>query len=105
MQALLRERSDIFMKRIERVYDKDVPYWTNSREANVMFIQIVENNLKSRLEHSSWVSLNDGFDGLGFPRTIEGQMFVWKKKNISFTLIPINEHDIKIIFEGLIPLF
>ena len=52
------------MKRIERVYDKDVPYWTNSREANVMFIQIVENNLKSRLEHSSWVSLNDAFDGL-----------------------------------------
>ena len=49
-----------------------------------MFIQIVENNLKSRLEHSSWVSLNDAFDGLGFPRTIEGQMFVWKKKNISF---------------------
>lgn len=93
------------MKRIERVYDKDVPYWTNSREANVMFIQIIENNLKSRLEHSSWVSLNDAFDGLGFPRTIEGQRFVWKKKNISFTLIPINEHDIKIIFEGLIPLF
>ena len=104
MQSLLRERSDIFMKRIERVYDKDVLYWTNSREANVMFIQIVENNLKSRLEHSSWVSLNDAFDVLGFPRTIEGQMFVWKK-NISFTLIPINENDVKIIFNGLVSLF
>ena len=92
------------MKQIEMVYDKDVQFWTNSREANVMFIRIIENNLKSRLEHSPWVSLNDAFDGLGFPRTIEGQMFVWKK-NTSFTLIPINEHDVKIIFDGLVSLF
>lgn len=92
------------MKQVEAMFDKNTVLWTDNRETNVWLIENVKACLNRRLEYSSWVSLNDALDELGIPRTKMGQVTVWKNQVI-FELIPVGEHDVKIIFKGLVSLF
>lgn len=74
---------------IEMSFDKESPYWTDSRECNLMYIRAVEGQLIGEVKLKGWMSLNDAFDRLGFPRTISGQKYGWKDDTLMGDLFDV----------------
>lgn len=93
------------MSKIKRVFDDDNLYWVKDQELNMMFVRSTLDQFNELSEILDWVSLNDAFDRLGFPRTMKGQKLGWmKKENVRFKVKTVGLYDIKIVFKGLAPL-
>lgn len=66
--------------------------------------------MNERLEILGWISLNEVYESLGFPRELEAQVLGWKitdKKDrgfIEFETIEESGSRIKIIFKNIVKL-
>lgn len=96
-------------KTIKKLFDKENLFWTNNRELNLMYIRVAERRLKTWITAIGWGSLNDAYDFLGFPRTIEGQKFGWTDDALKEDLFDVyytdGDPDLIIEFRGLTELF
>ena len=63
----------------EFIFDRSNPYWDNTMEYNVMFINARLNYLTNTLRATKeCVFMNDCLDELGITRTQEGQLMGWR---------------------------
>lgn len=63
----------------EFIFDKTNPYWDNTMEYNVMFVNARLNFLTDRLRATKeCIFMNDGLKEIGMPITQEGQLMGWR---------------------------
>lgn len=60
-----------------RVFDEDNRNWVPNYESNRVFLEGVQNSCMHKLIRDRYLMLNDVYDALGFPRTVEGQLVGW----------------------------
>ena len=60
-----------------RVFDEDNRNWVPNYESNRVFLTGIQNSCMSKLIRDRFLMLNDVYDALGFPRTVEGQLVGW----------------------------
>lgn len=94
-----------------KVFDEYNQMWTDDREYNIMFIKRVENYINDKLRMLGWVSLNEVYDLLGFPRELEAQVVGWKISNVNdcinyiqFEVFNKGDSDIEIVFLNVVKL-
>lgn len=96
-------------KTIKKLFDKESIFWTNDRESNLMYIKAMESHLIDFVNINGWASLNDAYDSLGIPRTMEGQKLGWSIDTMREDLFDVyytdGDPDLIIEFRGLTTLF
>lgn len=60
-----------------RLFEESNLNWRNNAEYNLMFIKAQLNAFNYKLQSRGHVFLNEVYDGLGMPRTVEGQVVGW----------------------------
>lgn len=60
-----------------RLFEESNINWRNNAEYNLMFIKAQLNAFNYKLQSRGHVFLNEVYDGLGMPRTVEGQVVGW----------------------------
>ena len=60
-----------------RVFDEDNRNWVPNYESNITFLTGIQNSCMNKLIRDRFLMLNDVYDALGFPRTVEGQLVGW----------------------------
>lgn len=94
----------------EKTFDESCAGWSNDTKVNLMFIKCNLQWMNDRLRILGWVSLNEVYDALGFPRELEAQVLGWKytgKKDgelIEFETIEESGSKIKIVFKNIVKL-
>lgn len=72
----------------EKKYDFDSrsDYWTGRADLNEFFLRQQQNVFNDYLRYRGHVYLNEIFDKIGLPRTIEGQILGWSRdlNSVSF---------------------
>lgn len=95
---------------IEKIFDESCSGWCRDVKSSLMFINSNLCWMNERLENLGWISLNEVYDSLGFPRELEAQVLGWKitgEKNrgfIEFETIEESGSRIKIIFKNIVKL-
>lgn len=76
-----------------------------------MMVRQAEIYINDKLRITGWVSLNEVYETLGFPRELEAQIVGWKISNVNdyqhyveFGIFPQEEFDIKIVFLNMVKL-
>lgn len=96
-------------KTIRKLFNKENLSWNNDREHNLMCVRIAERRLRTWITAIGWASLNDGYDFLGFPRTMEGQKLGWTDDALKEDLFNVyytdGDPDLIIEFRDLTELF
>lgn len=94
----------------EKTFDENCAYWSRNTAHNMMFIMSNVNYANNRLRILGWISLNEVYDLLGFPRELEAQVIGWKftgeKDNECVEIEAIEEQgsSVKIIFKNIVKL-
>lgn len=60
-----------------RLFEESNLNWRNNAEYNLMFLKAQLNAFNYKLQSRGHVFLNEVYDGLGIPRTVEGQVVGW----------------------------
>lgn len=95
---------------VEKIFDENCIGWSRDTRHNMMFITHNIIYANDRLRILGWISLNEVYDLLGFPRELEAQVIGWKftgeKDNecIEIETIEEQESSIKIIFKNIVKL-
>ena len=96
-------------KTIRKLLNKENLSWNNDREHNLMCVRIAERQLRTWITAIGWASLNDAYDFLGFPRTMEGQKLGWTddalKEDLLNAYYTDGDPDLIIEFRDLTELF
>lgn len=96
-------------KTIRKLLNKENLSWNNDREHNLMCVRIAERRLRTWITAIGWASLNDAYDFLGFPRTMEGQKLGWTDDALKEDLFNVyytdGDPDLIIEFRDLTELF
>ena len=94
----------------EKTFDDCCCGWCGDVRSNLMFINSNLHWMNDRLITLGWISLNEVYDSLGFPRELEAQVLGWKftgKKDgelIEFETIEESGSRIRIIFKNIVKL-
>ena len=94
----------------EKIFDDCCYGWSRDVRSNLMFINSNLHWMNDRLITLGWISLNEVYESLGFPRELEAQVLGWKftgKKDgelIEFETIEESGSRIRIIFKNIIKL-
>ena len=94
----------------EKTFDDCCSGWCRDVRNNLMFINRNLHWMNDRLITLGWISLNEVYESLGFPRELEAQVLGWKftgKKDrelIEFETIEESGSRIRIIFKNIIKL-
>lgn len=95
---------------VEKIFDENCISWSRDTRHNMMFITHNVIYANDRLRILGWISLNEVYDLLGFPRELEAQIIGWKftgeKDNECIEIETIEEQDssIKIMFKNIVKL-
>lgn len=96
-------------KTIKKLFDKESVFWGNSREYNLQHAKNAESTVLFFMKRDGWASLNDAYESLGFPRTMEGQKLGWTIDATQGDLFDVyytdSDPDLIIEFRGLTELF
>jgi hypothetical protein len=60
-----------------RLFEESNLNWRNNAEYNMMFLKAQLNSFNYKLHSRGHVFLNEVYDGLGLPRSVEGQVVGW----------------------------
>ena len=95
---------------VEKIFNKECFAWSNDTKYSMTFIAHNICYANDRLRILGWMSLNEVYDLLGFPRELEAQVIGWKftgeKDNECIEIETVEEQDssIKIIFKNIVDL-
>jgi hypothetical protein len=96
-------------KTIRKLFDKENLFWKDNIELNLRYVRVMEICLVDFVKINGWGSLNDAYDFLGFPRTIEGQKLGWTDDTMKEDLFNVyytdGDPDLIIEFRDLTELF
>lgn len=67
-----------------RFFDEASPYWVKSAEKNLLFVTMQQSYANDLLNIRGHLFLNEVYDMLGIPRTQEGSVVGWIKKDDSY---------------------
>lgn len=94
----------------EKIFDDSCIGWSRDTRHSMMFITSQLYYANDKLRILGWMSLNEVYDLLGFPRELEAQVIGWKftgeKDNECIEIETIEEQgsSIKIIFKNIVKL-
>ena len=94
----------------EKIFDEHCFGCKKDTKYNLMFITNNLHYINDKLMILGWISLNEVYDLLGFPRDLEAQVVGWKitgekdGEQIEFETIEEDGSRIKIIFKNIIKL-
>lgn len=85
-----------------RFFGPESPYWEKIPDYNLMFLKGRQNYLNDLLKNRGHVFLNEVYEALGLPKTLEGQVVGWRLSNdkstdnyISFGIFDGQEEKIR----------
>lgn len=94
----------------EKTFDESCTGWSKDTKVSLMFINSNLQWMNDRLKILGWISLNEVYDSLGFPRELEAQVLGWKytgekdRELIEFETIEESGSRIKIVFKNIVKL-
>ena len=98
-------------KKYSKIFDRNCSPWTNDQDYNIMVIKCMERHVNDKLRILGWISLNEVYDLLGFPRELEAQNVGWKISDIydrnqyaKFEIYMETDSIIRIVFLNVVKL-
>lgn len=71
------KHSFVYTVDYSRYFDEGCPGWTEYPEVNRLFLLRQQEHLTMKLKYNGYLTLNEVYAALGFPRTRVGQMVGW----------------------------